>query len=131
MNIGPLRVRPLWILVGLGALAMLLAVVALRDVASRIDAAERRTPTPRVEEPSSRFSSAFSPGPKLGDLRDLIAGIEPRPDPEELEALERDTGSTPDPEEEPEDEPADPGDGGDSGPRLRTPRAPRLPGGSR
>lgn len=124
MPLDPRRVRPLWLLLALAAIGMIGALFALRDVAQRIDAAEGRTPDPaRRSLPESRFSSAFSPGPRMGDLRDLLSGIEPArdeepeggpsPTPTELE--------TPAPEPEPDPRPRPDRDS------PRTPRQPRTP----
>lgn len=133
MTIGPLRVRLLWVLLGLVLLGMVGGLFALRDVAQRINAAGDRTPAPETRRlPTSRFSSAFSPGPRMGDLHDLLSGVEPRrADDEEEGEDERGVPSppaspelTPEPESEPEPEPNPPRPDGDT---PRTPRQPRTP----
>lgn len=129
MTIGPLRIRLLWVLLTLVLLGMVGGLFALRDVAQRIDAAERRTPEPAMRDvPTSRFSSAFSPGPRMGDLHDLLSGVEPLQDDDEDEEdvpsppASAELTPEPEPEPEPERPPRTDRDG-----RHRTPRTPRTP----
>lgn len=139
MTIGPLRVRLLWVLLPLALLGMVGGLFALRDVAQRIDAAERRTPNPDGGSLStSRFSSAFSPGPRMGDLHDLLSGVEPRRADDEDDRTADDVGprrpspEAPEESEEPEEENTTPEPQPEAPPRTngdepRTPRTPRTP----
>lgn len=131
MTIGPLRVRLVWVLLVLALLGMVGGLFALRDVAQRINAAGDRTPAPETRRlPTSRFSSAFSPGPRMGDLHDLLSGVEPtraeNEDEDEQDEPSPPTSAELTPAPEPEPEPEPPPQIDRDGPR-RTPRTPRTP----
>lgn len=61
----------LGVIVGVALMATLFAWAAFRDIADRLESSPATESSPQPVEPQ-RFESAFTPGPSLGDLRDLL-----------------------------------------------------------